>query len=72
MARHITDELVDNILHEPVNSHAASSVGHNAVKKARRTNDAAAQKLRPSTGKAVGIGMNLITKKPRTTRRSKM
>ena len=65
LARHITNDLIENLLHESVNT---NNNGHHAVKKARRTNDGA-QKIRQSTVKATGI---LPTKNKRTTRRSRM
>lgn len=71
IARHLTNELIDNILHESAQSTNNSSNGHHAIKKARRTNDAA-QKIRPSTGKSTGINSNLQSKGKRTTRRSRM
>lgn len=71
IGRHITDDLIENILHDTGSNNTNPSQGHHAVKKARRTNDAT-QKIRPSTGKSTAINTNLQTKKNRTTRRSRM
>ena len=67
IGRHVTDELIETILHESVNP---STNGHHAVKKARRTNDIA-QKIRPSNGKAT-MSTAVQSKAKRTTRRSRM
>ncbi len=69
LARHITDDLIENILHESGNNNPSN--GHHAIKKARRTNDAT-QKIRPSTGKSTALNTNLQSKTKRTTRRSRM
>ena len=74
IGRHITDDLVENILRDSGtnNTHSSNaSNGHHAIKKARRTNDVT-QKIRPSTGKATTINTNVQTKTKRTTRRSRM
>ena len=71
IGRHLTDDLIDNILHESAQSTNNPSHGHHAIKKARRTNDTA-QKIRPSTGKSTGINSNLQSKGKRATRRSRM
>jgi hypothetical protein len=66
IGRHITNDLIDNILRDSGNNNA-----HHAIKKARRTNDVT-QKVRPSTGKSTAINGNLQSKTKRTTRRSRM
>lgn len=73
ITRHITDDLIENILHESGNTNNnnnRASSGHHAVKKARRTNDVA-QKLLSSTAKTT-TAVNLQSKNKRTTRRSRM
>jgi hypothetical protein len=71
IGRHITDDLIENILRESGNNNNTASNGHHAIKKARRTNDAT-QKIRPSTGKSTTMNTNLQSKNKRTTRRSRM
>ena len=70
LARHITDDLIETILHDSANQQNQSGGGHHAVKKARRTNDAT-QKIRPSYGKATGTSAQ-ASKGKRATRRSRM
>ena len=71
IARHITDDLIENILHESGQPTSNASTGHHAIKKARRTNDAT-QKIRPSTGKSTSTNINPQSKNKRATRRSRM
>ncbi|CAF1150171.1 unnamed protein product [Adineta steineri] len=73
IGRHITDDLVENILRDSSNNNNSNNAsnGHHAIKKARRTNDVT-QKIRPSTGKSTAIGTSLQSKTKRATRRSRM
>ncbi|CAF3412799.1 unnamed protein product [Rotaria sp. Silwood1] len=75
ISRHITDDLIESILHESGsnqnNNNNNASIGHHAIKKARRTNDVA-QKILSNTGKSTTINTNLQSKSKRTTRRSRM
>ncbi|CAF2403851.1 unnamed protein product [Rotaria sp. Silwood2] len=73
ISRHITADLIENILHESGNNHNNNyaSNGHHAIKKTRRTNDVA-QKIFSNTGKSTTINTNLQSKSKRTTRRSRM
>lgn len=72
ISRHITDDLIENILHESGNNVNINSFnGHHAVKKARRTNDVA-QKILSSAGKSRTSNTNTQSKAKRATRRSRM
>ncbi|CAF0815467.1 unnamed protein product [Rotaria sordida] len=69
LSRHITDDLIGNILYESGNNNTSN--GHHAIKKTRRTNDVT-QKILSNTGKSTTMNTNLQSKTKRTTRRSRM
>ncbi|CAF2018713.1 unnamed protein product [Rotaria magnacalcarata] len=72
ISRHITDDLIESILHESGNhNNNNASSGQHAVKKARRTNDVA-QKILTSVGKSRTSNTNTQFKAKRTTRRSRI